>query len=626
MTVMRQITRTTCGLLLVMGLMSRVQAVGVSVEENGPVIAKVYFPDRGTLNELAARLDILTVRHREGYFTALLNAEQIRELELRGRRVDVDQRAMERLLEYQQLGIAFRPCYRTVGETYADMARLASTQPSLAQWTDIGDSWRKAQWGGTNGYDIFVLRLTRHDRPGPKFPFLLLAATHARELSTAETAVRFSEWLVSRYGLDADITWLLDYGECHVIPLHNPDGRIIAEEQYYQRKNANSSQGGGCNNPPDMFNQAGVDLNRNADFHWGASGVSWYPCDPTYPGVSAASEPEEVALEQYARSIFADQRGPLDTDAAPTNTEGAMITLHSYGNYVLYPWGWASSQAPNHEDLRLLGLKMGYFNRYEVDQASAGLYLAAGGSDDWAYGELGIAAYTFEMGDEFFDTCEVFSNSVIAANMKALLYAFKAARRPYLTPQGPDATQPAASPSVLESGQTLHLTAIADDTRSYSANGSTRTAQPISAARYSVDQPSWITGVVCHAMSAADGAFDETIEPVEAFLTATNLTPGRHLIFVEARNALGYWGVPSAVFVEIGAPDLTIDSLNQEGLVLRWLSLTNTVYGLEQSTNLLEGFKDLAQDLPFQPEGVNLFTNPPQAGPLFIRLKARPAP
>ena len=88
----------------------------------------------------------------------------------------------------------------------------------------------------------------------------------------------------------------------------------------------------------------GVDLNRNSSFKWGAcdgtSCSSPFACDITYRGSGAASEPETLAIENYLRSIFADQRGPADEDPVSVQASGLMITLHSYGEQVLFPWGW----------------------------------------------------------------------------------------------------------------------------------------------------------------------------------------------------------------------------------------------------------------------------------------------
>src|SRR5205085_4449453 len=118
-------------------------------------------------------------------------------------------------------------------------------------------------------------------------------------------------------------------------------------------------------------------------------------CGQTYPGTGAASEPETQAIAGYLTSLFPDQRGPLLTDAAPAEASGVMITLHSYGNLVLFAWGDSTSPAPNKTGLQTLGRKFGYYNNYEVCQPSICLYLTSGTSDDWLYGTLGTAAYTF---------------------------------------------------------------------------------------------------------------------------------------------------------------------------------------------------------------------------------------
>ena len=54
------------------------------------------------------------------------------------------------------------------------------------------------------------------------------SAIHAREYTTAELTTRFAEHLVNNYNVDADITWLLDHFELHLVPQANPDGRKIA--------------------------------------------------------------------------------------------------------------------------------------------------------------------------------------------------------------------------------------------------------------------------------------------------------------------------------------------------------------------------------------------------------------
>lgn len=526
-----------------------------------PVVARVEFSSQAELATLAQKLDIWEVNHDQGYLIALLSASQQQELLQAGYVVTVDMEKTGLLFQPNQdlpgqtSGIPGFPCYRTVEETYADLSSLAVSHADIARWVKIGASWEKVTSGGPPGYDLDTLVLSNTHIPGPKPVFFLMAAIHAREYATAETATRFAEYLVNQYNVDPDVAWLLDHAEIHILAMANPDGRKLAETGLYWRKNTDNDDG--CSDSSAW----GTDLNRNSSFNWGGSGASGNPCDETYHGPEAASEPETQALQNYVASIFPDQRGSNENDPAPETTMGTFITLHSYGDLVLWPWTWSTTPAPNSTQLQTLGRKLAYFNQYTPEQAVY-LYPTTGSSDDWAYGELGIAAYTFEIGNTFFQDCGTFENTIYPHNREALLYAFKAARRPYQNPAGPDSLNLSLSSAVVAAGTTAILNATADDTR-YRA-GSGEPVQAIAAVRFSIDQPSWETGAILQAMEAEDGTFDTSIEVAQAQLETFFLTPGRHTLFVESQDASGNWGVPSAIFLTVLDPDTTATI---EGLV-----------------------------------------------------------
>lgn len=525
---------------------------GATAQALPPVmLARVPFKSQEDLNQLAGRLDLTAVVDRtRRTVEAVLSPEEYAALVREGRRVEVLEEQTRVLNEprgelgTQATGIPGYPCYRTVSETYTSMVQLATTYPGLASWNDFGDSWDKVSAGGPVGDDLRVLVLTNKSRPGPKPRFFLMAAIHAREYTTAEVAARFAEQVVSRYGTEADATWLLDYHELHVVVQANPDGRRVAETGLSKRKNTNTSQGA-C-----TTTSYGVDLNRNSSFDWGGAGASTTYCNDTYRGRSAASEPETQALENYILSLFPDQRGPGSTDPAPVDTTGLMISLHSAGGYVLYPWSATTAAAPNATQLRTLGRKFNYFNGYNACQVSTCLYAASGSTDAFAYGRLGIAAYTFEMGTTFFESCTNFDSTILPRNLPALYYAFKAARRPYQVAAGPDSLNLALSASTVAQGTVVTLSARADDTR-YGTNGGTEASQTIAAARYSIDSPSWVAGTPTYAMSPVDGSFNTTAESVQAAVFTSGLAPGRHTLFVESRDSSGNWGVPTAIFLNV---------------------------------------------------------------------------
>lgn len=520
------------------------------------MLVHVYYETPERLERLVTELDVLEhANHREGYVAALVEPDDYERLVAEGLRVEVQDEPTSILQRLLGAGgfrsIPSYACYRTVEETTTTMTTLASDYPDLVQLVDIGDSWDKVTPGGAAGYDLQGVVVTNETIAGPKPRFFLMGAIHAREYATAELAIRFAEQLVASYGTNPDATWLLDHYELHVLPHTNPDGRKIAEQGYTQRKNRNTTLGA-CSYPPTASSQHGIDLNRNHAFKYGGAGTSTSACNLTYRGPAATSEPETQALQSYMSSIFADQRGPGDNDPAPATTTGLMISLHSYSPLVLFPWSWSAVEAPNLAQLRTLGRKFGYHNDYPVCQAPVCLYAASGSTDDWAYGELGIAAYTFEVGTAFFQDCASFESTIAPGNLAALTTAFKAARRPYQTPAGPDATTVTVSASPVTAGTAVTLTATADDTR-YDSNGwGTEPTQAIAAARFSIDHPSW-TSTPLTAMAPSDGTFDTSVEGATATIDTTGWLPGRYLLMVEGRDATGSWGAPSAVFLDVEA-------------------------------------------------------------------------
>jgi carboxypeptidase T len=524
---------------------------GSLITDQTSFLVKIYFNDIDQLNQLVSKYDVWEVHHDFGYLIAYLQLAKIPELNAAGFKVEIDHLRTSQLDQTRQLlpeqdsGIPGYPCYRTVEETYASLSQLATVHPNLAAWIDIGDSWEKFSSAGDSGYDLLTLVLTNKNLSGPKPVFYLMSAIHAREYATAELASRFAEYLVENYDQDPDVTWLLDYFEVHISPHVNPDGRKIAEAGNYWRKNTDNDDG--CDNSMLW----GTDLNRNSSFKWGGIGASSDSCMETYRGPTAASEPETQAIQNYITSIFPDQRGPADTDPALNDASGVFITLHSYGDFVLYPWSWSDLPSPNDTSLETLGRKFGFHTGYQVCQAGENgcIYQTSGSSDDWAYGELGVASYTFELGTTFFESCSYFEQKILPDNIPALLYAFKAARQPYQNPSGPDSTDLRLSAQHIAPGAGLNLFATADDTRYYSAGWGGEPTQPIAAARYSLDAPSWVTGTQTNPLLPDDAIFNNPEEDLRVIIDTSSLLPGRHTIFVESQDSDGNWGVPSAIFL-----------------------------------------------------------------------------
>lgn len=443
----------------------------------------------------------------------------------------------------QQTGINGFACYETVEETYATAAKLAQDYPNYASWQPIGSAWAKSQ--GEAGYDLYVLKLTKNNGVANKPVLLINSAIHAREYATAPLILAFAKSLLNGTGSNADADWILERHEIHLILHTNPEGRKIAEQGILWRKNINDTS---C-----VTGNYGVDLNRNFGFGWGTvpNGSSGESCNLTYRGVSPSSEPETKILEQYARSVFKDNRGPLRTDAAPAHTPGIHLDIHSFSELVLWPWGADATPAPNGTALQTLGRKLAWFNDYFPTQ-SIGLYPTDGTSDGASYGELGVAAFTFEIGTSFFQPCATYQNRVLPDNLKALWYAARVTAAPYILPAGPEvqALQLNTTEGKIRQDQSLTVQFRLTDRQTNQLNG-VEPSQSISKAELYINQfPSDAT-VPDVLLNAQDGAFDSSVEMVAA--TLPNLPIGQHRLYMRGVDASGQAGPVYATYVEVTA-------------------------------------------------------------------------
>ncbi|KAK8782959.1 hypothetical protein V5799_015700, partial [Amblyomma americanum] len=123
-----------------------------------------------------------------------------------------------------------------------------------------------------------------------------------------------------------------------------------------------------------------------------AGGSSSKACSEVFAGNKAFSEPETKAIANF---IYARRREIM-----------AYITFHSYSQLWLTPWGYTALKPANYLELAraarvaTAALEKVHGTKYNVGTSTSLLYVASGGSDDWALGEAQIPyAYTVELRD-----------------------------------------------------------------------------------------------------------------------------------------------------------------------------------------------------------------------------------
>ncbi|MBL8147927.1 MAG: peptidase M14 [Anaerolineae bacterium] len=112
--------------------------------------------------------------------------------------------------------------YFQYSELTAHLQALAAAFPALASLESLGKSWQ--------GRDIWAMTLT-NQATGPaadKPAFYIDAHIHAEEVATSHTALYTVWYLLTRYGEDPEVTWLLDHTAFYILPRVNPDGAEIS--------------------------------------------------------------------------------------------------------------------------------------------------------------------------------------------------------------------------------------------------------------------------------------------------------------------------------------------------------------------------------------------------------------
>ncbi|RMI25485.1 MAG: hypothetical protein D6681_01485, partial [Calditrichaeota bacterium] len=221
------------------------------------------------------------------------------------------------------------------------------------------------------GRPIWMVKISDNpDLSEPEPQVLYDALHHAREPMSMMTLMYFMYYLLENYGVDPEVTYLVDHRELYFVPVVNPDGYVYNEQIQpagggMWRKNRRNNGDGTW----------GVDPNRNYGYMWGYDniGSSPDPGDDTYRGPFAFSEPENQAMRNLCL----------------THNFQLALNYHSFGNLLIYPWGYRPNfLTPDSMTYMAYAAEMTRRNGYIFGTGDQTVgYVTNGDSDDWMYGE-----------------------------------------------------------------------------------------------------------------------------------------------------------------------------------------------------------------------------------------------
>jgi len=208
---------------------------------------------------------------------------------------------------------------------------------------------------------------------GTNLPVVWLDSNiHAREWISSATMLYVIDQILT--GTSADAQYLRSNFRFYIVPNLNPDGYEYSRAtDRMWRKTRSPNPGSLC---------IGTDPNRNWDSFWGGEGSSQLPCSDTYCGASAFSEVETAAARDFLQVL-----SPMCN---------LFISIHSYSQFWLLPWGGTRDKPSDYDELMRVGnaAAQAIRNKHGLDFLVGTvpdlLYVASGGSFDWAKEKAGI--------------------------------------------------------------------------------------------------------------------------------------------------------------------------------------------------------------------------------------------
>ena len=237
-------------------------------------------------------------------------------------------------------------------EAYHTYAEIVALTDSLA--TIFPDICKKFLFGtSVQGRELGALKISNNvSLDENEAEVMFDGGIHGDEIGCSENCIRFARDLCRDYGINPNITDLVNNREIWIYYMVNPDGRVMD-----QRYNAN-----------------GVDLNRDAGYMWDGWGGS----------SGAFSQIESKALR----------------DATYSRQFVVHTTYHSGTEYISCPWSYRSSQCLDFNHIiQLAGVysSTSTYPNLEYGQGCTGMYPINGSTKDTNYVAAGAISWSMEI-------------------------------------------------------------------------------------------------------------------------------------------------------------------------------------------------------------------------------------
>lgn len=201
--------------------------------------------------------------------------------------------------------------YPTYSQYTAKMQYFASTYPELCRLQSIGKT--------KNGRELWLLKISDNASIKEAEPeFLYTSSMHGDELAGFPLMIRLIDYLLSNYGLNSEVTDIINSTEIYINPSANPDGTYGAV-------------GNNTITSPTRSNRNGQDLNRNYPDSVNSNRLHFSSINNNYENETKAF----MAFEERMNFVLsANFHGGIELVNYPNDNTIIQHPDHDYYEYI----------------------------------------------------------------------------------------------------------------------------------------------------------------------------------------------------------------------------------------------------------------------------------------------------
>ncbi len=354
------------------------------------MIVRVYVSSWSDLARISPKYDLdIAAGHYGEWYDLVMDQDGLDQVKASGLPYEITIYSLEHERD------KYRGSYCSYNDMTDSLRGMAASYPSICKIDSLPNTTYLGRWI----YGIKISDNVNIEEDEPKFT--LDGAHHSREWATPQAVLFFADSMLVSYGNVAEITEIINTTEIYCWPVINVDGYDYDyPDGLWWRKNREPFGG-----------SIGTDPNRNygggvcgdVDGYWGAADegqCSHEPSGAIFPGAFAYS-----GDEIWAYTTFIREHG-ISTG----------FSLHSYGEQVMYPWGYKAAGTPDSTLYDSKGAHMASMMQrigggtYTPGQSHSNPYPTCGNTRDWVYGYnkwvAGLSAlfYGAEIGTSFYQS------------------------------------------------------------------------------------------------------------------------------------------------------------------------------------------------------------------------------